>query len=91
MLNFNNQSFIPVEEYFMLNTYREVHFYINFGLCTYFRFLHEIIWIRFRNVQLQQQQYNDLSFSLKDGTQSGKVSPVEKYETQIVGTKPSMN
>ena len=57
-------------------------------------FVYQVIWIRFRDIQIQQKQkniYNDASLSYNKSNQSGRRSPVENYEIQIVLTKTSIN
>ena len=57
-------------------------------------FVYHILWIRFKDVQLQIQQnpiYNDASYSYNNGNQYGKISPSKKDEIKVVGTNPALN
>ena len=82
------------EEYFMLHVPQEVHTFIILGYVLIYVFVYKILWIRFRDVQLKRKpkkSYNYASLAYNNSNHSGKISPVEKYEIQNFGTKPSTN
>ena len=73
----------------------EVLFYVIFWNLIILFIVYQILWIRFKDVEIQQQQQqnrcNYSSYSWNNSNQSGNKSPVNNHNIQIIGTRPALN